>query len=260
MATYARIRRRLRASLLLSALAVVSGCNKAPSESTARIWFDSSLRSQIGAPVETRSFTMTAGSLTILNGIPSYTASYQADVLFPEGNQVDCLLRLCVLGRLPPTVPKSIIHFQGELVFQKAEGTWVVAPQESGPPQAVSASIASDFGCPDISAIVRSATQNESIRITDIVSSVETSRSMAQLSCNIQAMLSDGRTSRFEARAYQEGARVAMTLARPSVAVDDATTSATADMNAAAAAALDAANAAVADLQNATREAQSRHQ
>jgi|GEM_PF-4545482 len=237
----------LAAIICLTALAA---CNSYPSASAAQTWLQSYISGRFQGEFRTSDFSITSSEETILGGVPSYRVSYVATVIFPNGNQPDCLLRLCVVtAGIPFLLPGSTVRFAGVLVFQKATSSWVVAPDWAQPPQVMSVDFGRDVQCGQIADVIRLAMQNESrgrAQLPNLTNPRELSRSDAELRCSIQAEQNGG-TGTLSARVYKDGSGVRLTLARDQV--PDTPANSTAEQDS-----LDAANAAAAEMQNAANE------
>ena len=209
---------RASASLVLSMSAfLLASCNSSPSSADAQRWFADYVATQSQGTARIGDFDIVSSEEAVLSGAPAHRISYSASVEYPNGNQPDCLLRLCVItdGR-PFMLPGSIVRYTGELVFQKATSRWVVTPEWTRPPQVAGTELGNNLQCSQIADVVRLATQNENrgrVALPNITNPQETSRSDSELRCTIQVEQT-GQIGTIYARAYEDGSGVRLSISR----------------------------------------------
>lgn len=242
----------------------LASCNSRPGSSAAQAWLESYLSTRSQEQFRVSVFSITSSEETVLGGVPSYRMSYTATVVFPNGHQPDCMIRLCMATEgIAPMLPNSIVHLAGELIFQKATNQWVVAPEWAQSPRTVQIELSHELQCNQIADAIRAAMQNESrgaSQLPNITAPQESSRSENELRCTMQAEL-NGRSGTLLARAYEDGTSVRLAISRdqfsggsPNVTAEPSTPRALAnDSNENAA--RQAADQAVAELQRRAAEA-----
>jgi hypothetical protein len=204
----------------LTCMLTLGSCNLSPNSSAAQTWLKNYISAKSQSEFHILNFSITSSEEIVLGGVPSYRIAYTADVIFPDGNQSDCLLRLCMAtDGVPIVLPHSTAQLVGDLIFQKATNKWVVASEWVRPPRISQIELGDALQCSQIADVISAAMRNDSRAasgLPNIMNPQEISRSESELQCRMQAEL-NGRSGTLVARAYEDGPSAKLAISRDQV-------------------------------------------